>query len=417
MLIQKQNIRGNLQLQIDVIMKCLAQLGLRARVGELARLCNTILRRGESTDPRRWRDTINKLGTRDGMPFKVVDGIVFVADDDTPHSPPQFQSTLIDSTSVTNICNISKSEEGVRVIIPNGDDHIPRGVPHVIKTEYTRLISDALDTAYETGFCVAFRGPKGTAKTQTVMFWAQEHRVPVIVVDCSEGLKERHLQGTWGETPQGLAFTIGPIPQAFELANRYGHCLLLFEEVNALNPHIQKNLNSLLDWRHNYYVPSISKTFRLKDGAKLICVANMNPTSHGGTFDLNEDFMSRWSIYNVSYPKKREEEKILTEILSEYPEVHPWIPKFVILATETRHGKTKGWPYALSTRDVVRILINFAVNLRRKGEVFAMKMANAEFLGCFTDENFHETASKRFLEILGGTDRPQDDKDNKQQNQ
>jgi MoxR-like ATPase len=296
---------------------------------------------------------------------------------------------------------LESSENGVRVYIPNGEDHIPKGVPDVIMTRSTQVMVDTLDIGLMSGSNIAFEGPKGTAKTQTVLWWAQKKGVPVIIVDCSEGTKERHLEGTWAETDSGIVFVAGPVIQAFELANKFGYCILVFEEINALNPHVQKRLNSLLDWRRSWYIPQLSRTWRLNPGAKLLCVANMNPTDHGGTHDLNEDFKSRWSIWNVGYPTKAEELNILEGVLGEVPEVVEWFPKFVTLADETRHGRSKGWTYALSTRDVIKMLRNFAYGMKLKGERRALDLAQREFSACFSDDKQKRMAKLRFGDIMG----------------
>jgi MoxR-like ATPase len=306
------------------------------------------------------------------------------------------ESEAVSKTGATTL----DAGNGVRVYIPNGDDHIPKGVPEVISTRSIKVMDDALDICLMSGSNVAFIGPKGTCKTQKTQHKAQELGVPCVVVDCSEGMKERHLEGTWTETEEGIVYIAGPIIQAFELANKYGYCILVFEEVNALNPHIQKRLNSLLDWRRSWYVPQLSRTWTLNPGAKLLCVANMNPTQHGGTFDLNEDFKSRWSIWNVDYPTKSEELKILEGVLKDNPEINEWFTKFITLADETRHGRSKGWSYALSTRDVIKILRNFSVALKLKGERRALDLARREFAGSF-DGKDKKTAGVRFTEIMG----------------
>jgi MoxR-like ATPase len=298
----------------------------------------------------------------------------------------------------------------VRLYIPNGDSHIPQGVPDVVMTKGTKLMWDALDVGMATQQPVAFIGPKGVAKTLAVQKWCEDKGMPMLVYDCSEETEPHHFEGQWAESDEGIMFVGGVMIQAYSLANKFGYCVVVLEELNALTGFTQKRLNSTLDWRKNWYVPQLSRTFQLKEGAKILFVACMNPTSHGGVHELNEDFKSRWSAYNIQYPSKVEEQAILEGVLTDVPEMASWFHKFITLADETRQGDKSGLSYALSPRDVVRLIRNFAYAIKLKSQSRALEMCKREFAACFPEDE-RVTAKLRFAAIMGGSVADDDDEE------
>lgn len=192
------------------------------------------------------------------------------------------------------------------------------------------------------------KGPKGDGKTLSFIHFCHGTKTPLITVECSQDTKKRDLIGTFTNLSQ---FQLGPIPMAIDIANTYGSAVLVFEEVNALTPQIQKVLNAVLDFRKFITIPQLAKTYRLKEGARLWFVATMNPSVYGGTYDLNEDLRSRWIELEVGYPQHGPEKKILeAHFPSMSTEMAKNLDKFIRLASDTRQ---QGTGYALSTRDLV----------------------------------------------------------------
>ena len=128
---------------------------------------------------------------------------------------------------------------------------------------------------------------------------------------------------------ESVYFQLGVIPLAIEIANKVGHCVLVFEEINSLTPYMQKILNGLLDWRHGVYVPELKRHYRLKDGAKLLVVGTMNPSTYGGTFELNEDLRSRFASLYFDYPDEDEEAEILEKIIEDIDTVFDKIKRLL----------------------------------------------------------------------------------------
>lgn len=229
-------------------------------------------------------------------------------------------------------------------------------------------------------------GPKGVGKSLSVLSYAQKNTIPTVVVDCSEDLRRSQLIGSTVLRGDRTPFVLGPIPTAIEVANEIGDCILLFEEINALTPQMQKLLNPITDFRKSILVPECNSSFSLNESAKLWVVGTMNPHVYGGTYSLNEDLISRFRVLRLGYPARTAELEIIqsnTNIDAKLAD------KIITLAEETRQPSIG---YSLSTRD----LIALATDIHDVGIQFAMQM----LLGKFEEEEA-ETLSDRIRSIFG----------------
>jgi MoxR-like ATPase len=218
-------------------------------------------------------------------------------------------------------------------------------------------------------------GPKGIAKTLAVASWAAKNKVPIITFDCSEDVRRGHLIGSFilrgGESP----FVLGPIPSAFEIANEVGKCVLCLEEINALTPQMQKVLNPVGDFRRKVEVPECQRVFRLNPKARLWICGTMNTSVYGGVYELNEDLRSRFRILPVSYPGQGKELGIIQQVLGTLsPDEKKLTNNLLTLAHETRQ---KALAYALSTRDIIQMV----VDARTCGLKAALWLASGKFEG------------------------------------
>lgn len=207
------------------------------------------------------------------------------------------------------------------------------------------------------------RGPKGDGKSLSVVHLAAMTQTPLITVPCSEDIKKRDLVGNFFVKGSQTPFMLGSVATAIDVANECGRAIIVFEEVNALTPNTQKQLNEFLDFRKSVSIPQAGKTYRLRDGAQIWSVGLMNPSLYGGTYDLNEDFRSRWIEVEIGYPSPGQEETILEANVPIPPGVAPetyanLIRSCTMLAAETR-DKKHSLSYSLSTRDVVKLLRTF----------------------------------------------------------
>lgn len=231
------------------------------------------------------------------------------------------------------------------------------------------------------------KGPKGDGKTLSFINYAHATQTPLITVECSQDTKWRNLMGSFLNLSQ---FQLGPIPQAIDIANTYGRAMIVFEEVNALTPQIQKVLNAVLDFRRFVNIPQIGKIYKLDPGKQLWCVATMNPSVYGGTYDLNEDLRSRWVELEVGYPKHGQEKDIIKAYYPNLQIDEKVVDQCIRFAADTRQ---QGTGYALSTRDLVDLI----------GLVNVMSLQDAlQLTVCKFEGEDRETVIKRVSSSFAG---------------
>ena len=207
---------------------------------------------------------------------------------------------------------------------------------------------------------LCFVGPKGTGKTLVIAHFASENKIPIIQYDCSENTRKGDLIGRYILRGDETEYQLGVLPTAIELANEAGKAILVLEELNALAPNMQKQLNQLLDWRRHVFADN-GKTYTLTQGSKLLVCATMNPSTYGGVFELNEDLISRWAQVWVEFPTEKEERSIV-DLNGFQPELLPFNPDGTQITTEQIWrlvGETRtddALSYALSPRDTVQLL-------------------------------------------------------------
>lgn len=204
------------------------------------------------------------------------------------------------------------------------------------------------------------RGPKGDGKSLSLIAFAAATGTPAITVPCSEDVKKKDLIGNFFFKGNDTPFMLGSMATAIDVANEYGRAIIAFEEVNALTPQTQKQLNEFLDFRKSVSIPQAGKTYRLREGAQIWAVGLMNPSLYGGTYDLNEDFRSRWVEVEIGHPTQEQERRILEANVPMPQGMAPaaydtLIRGCITLAAETRE-KRNSLTYSLSTRDVVKLL-------------------------------------------------------------
>lgn len=241
-------------------------------------------------------------------------------------------------------------------------------------------------TSFETNLLL--KGPKGDGKSLSIYAYAAKKGVPLVVQECSEGTKETHLMGSQTLLGDRTVFVLGSIPTAIDVANESGACILLFEELNALTPQVQKMLNAIGDFRKACSMPAIKKTFSLEKGKKIWLVGTMNPSVYGGTYDLNEDLKSRFDELELTYPEAGQEKQILlANCGNAVPE--DVIDKVIRLGRESRQGELS---YMLSTRDLVRLVHS----IPKTGLQVALQLIACKFEG-----EDRENAIKRIGSIFG----------------
>jgi len=242
--------------------------------------------------------------------------------------------------------------EHVRILPVRATDYLVRDVPkYVPQWKELEIIDAHMDMEKPQG--LLFVGPKGVGKTLSIAYYAYMNDIPLIQFDCSENTKRQDLIGRFLLIGDEVVYELGVLPTAIEVANQYGKAILVLEELNALTPNVQKQLNQVLDWRQHVYIPELGRTYYCNNDNKnklLIC-ATMNPSYYSGVYELNEDLRSRFAEYHFGYPSESKEHEILMRTTELPDELRNLI---VTLAIETRKGVESGeLSYALSTRDIV----------------------------------------------------------------
>jgi len=203
------------------------------------------------------------------------------------------------------------------------------------------------------------KGAKGTGKTMAIEQFASEIGVPVVRHPCTEEDTARDLYGTF--TLDG-AFSLGSLTTAIDVANSEGACILVLEEINALSPRAQKMLNPLTDHRQEVVLPKAGHVFRVDPHSRLWVIGTMNP-NYAGTYDINEDLMSRFTIINIGFMPKKKEMEILDKEFESALGRQPNARERVLLRSlfelaEYTRSNTMG--YSLSTRDLVAVMRSWA---------------------------------------------------------
>lgn len=198
------------------------------------------------------------------------------------------------------------------------------------------------------------KGPKGAGKTLAIEQFASEAGVPLLREDCTDETSKRDLIGSFVNVG---VFALGTLTAAIETANEDGGCIVVLEEINTLPPQTQKLLNSVADYRQAISVPKIGKVFRVNPEARIWLVGTMNP-NYGGTYNLNEDFRSRFEFLTVGYMPTIKERALLHKQFTATPSAREkqMVDRVLNLAKETRSGEME---YALSTRDLVQFVKNY----------------------------------------------------------
>jgi MoxR-like ATPase len=200
------------------------------------------------------------------------------------------------------------------------------------------------------------KGPKGAGKTLAIEQFAAEMGVPLLRQDCSDETTTRELIGSFVDVG---TYALGSLTAAIDVANEDGGCIVVLEEINTLPPTAQKILKSIADYRQAIGVSKIGRVFRVKKSSRIWLIGTMNP-NYGGTYNLNEDFRSRFEFLTVNYMPTANERALLHRQFPSPPSAREkqMIDKILNLAKESRSGEME---YALSTRDLVQFVKNFAL--------------------------------------------------------
>ena len=217
------------------------------------------------------------------------------------------------------------------------------------------LLAQSMKTAN-----ILIEADKGVGKTTLAYEVANRLDCHIVGYSCSSGTREGDLRGRVMNL-NGL-FQPGILVQAVEIANKKGVCILHLDEINALEPELQKLLNPLLDDRR--CITANGKLFKLNDKARLIVIATMNPSTYAGTIPLNEDLRSRFVGQVWGYPKPSHLKEVIDWTGIPIAKVQKPILQ---LAQDSANYRAKGnVEYVLTIRDLKQFTELYRI-LKRQG--------------------------------------------------
>ena len=192
-------------------------------------------------------------------------------------------------------------------------------------------------------------GDKGLGKTLCVYDVTFAEQCHLVFHACSSGTRVGDLLGRLQVNENGSYFDLGILPRAILCANKYKKACLYLDEINALEPEVQKVINPIADDRR--MIVANNKQFRLNEDSTLVLVASMNPSYYAGVNQLTEDMRSRFIGDVWSYPSSSELESLVD--WTNIPETVR--TPLIQLVQDTHSSRVKGdVEYVLSPRDVVQ---------------------------------------------------------------
>jgi len=193
-------------------------------------------------------------------------------------------------------------------------------------------------------------GDKGLGKTLCVYDVNYETNTHLVFYACSSGTRVGDLLGRYQVNENGSYFDLGILPRAILCANKFKKACLYLDEINALEPEVQKIINPIADDRR--MIVANNKQFRLNEDSTLVLIASMNPSYYAGVNQLTEDMRSRFIGDVWSYPSSSELRSLVD--WTDIPE-STVIDPLLQLVQDTHSSRVKGdVEYVLSPRDVVQ---------------------------------------------------------------
>lgn len=205
-----------------------------------------------------------------------------------------------------------------------------------------------LETNINSELPYLLEGEKGIGKTMLVTEVCAKNDIALVSYNCSSGTTMGDIIGREHLNTTGSVFKLGVLPTAIEVANKTGKAILYLDELNALEPEIQKMLNPVIDDRRNIIVNN--KIYKVNDGVLFTIVASQNPSYYAGVNQLNEDLRSRFVGNVVDYPTSAQIASVID--WTDIPEETVKDP-LLSLAIDTVAMKKDGKiDYVLSIRDI-----------------------------------------------------------------
>jgi MoxR-like ATPase len=207
-----------------------------------------------------------------------------------------------------------------------------------------------LTTAINAGLPYLLEGEKGIGKTMLVTEVCAETDTNLVTYNCSSGTTMGDIIGREHLTASGSVFKLGVLPTAIKVANesKNKRAVLYLDELNALEPEIQKMLNPVIDDRRSIIVNN--QLFELDDGVTFTIIASQNPSYYSGVNQLNEDLRSRFVGQVIEYPSSSQIASVID--WTDIPEDDVKDPLLALAVDTLAMKKESKIDYVISVRDI-----------------------------------------------------------------
>lgn len=310
----------------------------------------------------------------------------------TPTKEMQARIDMINKSPNSKIDSLHKSIPTLEI---SYDMYLPIPMGNYVEVDSEIAM---LKKSIEKGLPFLIEGDKGIGKTLFVNTVCCMEDIPMVSYSCSSGTTMGDILGREHILGDDSVFELGLLPTAIEVANHFSKGILYLDELNALEPEIQKMLNSVIDARRSVTVNG--HIYRLKDGVKFCIVATMNPSTYAGTSPLNEDLRSRFIGEQWRYPSGKH-----LSVVCNWDGITKESQKMILqLATDTLGMRQKGEiSYVLSTRDIDMFTNTYRAwkEMGLKGDELMTKTLRTSVLIKFGDAEDRDAVRIRAEETFG----------------
>ena len=198
------------------------------------------------------------------------------------------------------------------------------------KGEYKETPILKLLSVLAFGDPICLNGPPGEGKTVAIEMWAHKNEVPFLRFSCTGETSDSELLGQF--LLAGLEeswFALGTLSTALLVANHAGRCVVVLEEVNALNEEAQKPVNTLTDDREEVTIPGVGLILKL-DGETL-------SSSSGKIIEVEDS-----GEYSVSVAVATEVDGKATGDVETYDVPKACLSSFIEVGRDIREGDVIG---------------------------------------------------------------------------
>jgi MoxR-like ATPase len=209
---------------------------------------------------------------------------------------------------------------------------------------------EMLESSIENGLPFLMEGEKGIGKTMAVTEVCCKTDTGMVSFSCSSGTTMGDILGREHLYNGNSVFQLGVLPIAILNANKSKNKrgILYLDELNALDPEIQKMLNPVIDDRRSIIVNN--QLYSLDDGVKFTIIATQNPSYYAGVNPLNEDLRSRFVGKVIEYPTSKQISSVID--WTDIPDDEVAQPLLSLAVDTLSMKKESKIDYVVSVRDI-----------------------------------------------------------------